>query len=153
MRSCLVAWHGSVCGNVRIVQAIVRKFKCFLYFRTQRLFTHQTRHFVEHRFRMCEWAPRWTACVTHGHRRATQTRRVRGTWSGPNRLRLGRRRCVASTQRADVLLHKSLVRSIIATTVLFVDPRLLVRGVLVYSYLYSCALVYSYSYSRILFVF
>ena len=70
---------------------------------------------------MCDWAPRWMACVTHGHRRATQTRRVRGTWSGSNRLRLGRRRCVASTRRADVLLHKSLVRSIIATTVLFVD--------------------------------
>ena len=61
---------------------------------------------------MCDCSPRWMACVTHGHRRATQTRRVRGTWSGPNRLRLGRRRCVASTRRADVLLHKSLVRTI-----------------------------------------
>ena len=110
----------------------------FLIFSNSRLSSKEASQSEEHRFRMCDWAPRWTACVTHGHRRATQTRRVRGTWSGPNRLRLGRRRCVASTRRADVLLHKSLVRSIIATTVLFVD--LVMPSCVVYSY--SCVLVY-----------
>ena len=131
----------------------------FLIFSNSRLSSKEASQSEEHRFRMCDWAPRWMACVTHGHRRATQTRRVRGTWSGPNRLRLGRRRCVASTRRADVLLHKSLVRTIIATILNYstlcrpssctrawcnrlLELVLVRTGVLVYSYSYFvCFLV------------